>query len=55
MRDDPDFPPVAWINGRGFVNAPDWECYKQILFRRGLERDPHKTMAADDVSNKEAR
>lgn len=55
MRDDPDFPPVAWINGRGFVNAPDWECYKQILFRRGLERDPHKTMAPDDVSNKEAR
>lgn len=50
MKDDPDFPPVTWINGRGFVNAPDWEHYKGVLFRRGLE-SPHKTLAPRDTSN----
>jgi hypothetical protein len=34
---DPDFPRVHWWNGRGYIQAEEWEAYKKILIRRGLE------------------
>jgi|GEM_PF-6603067 len=36
-KSDPDFPPVHWWNGRGYIQAEEWEAYKKILIRRGLE------------------
>lgn len=36
-KTDPDFPPVHWMNGRGYVQAEEWEAYKKVLICRGLE------------------
>ncbi len=34
MKDDPDFPPVYKINGRGYVEADRLEEYKKKLMAR---------------------
>jgi hypothetical protein len=37
---DPDFPLMFDINGRKYSRRPDFEHYKRILVRRGLEKAP---------------
>jgi hypothetical protein len=45
-KTDPDFPPVHWMNGRGYVQAEEWEAYKKVLICRGLENTGELPAAA---------
>jgi hypothetical protein len=36
--EDPDFPPVFYINGRAFITNGDLTAYRGTLMRRGLGR-----------------
>lgn len=38
IKTDPDFPQVYSLNGRGYVEADDWERYKRVLMQRGLQK-----------------